>query len=72
MNSMEKRLNSVTMTIQVTDGRLDQTGGVAGSTQPCGKGDRIANGMGETESIGTLSPRLRLHYVCLRTMFDVR
>lgn len=72
MNSMEKRVNNATMTIQVTDGRLDHTDGVAGSTQPCGKGDRISNGMGETESIGTVSLRLRLHDVCLGTMFDVR
>lgn len=54
MNSM-KRLNGVTMTIQVTDGPSDERDRVEGSTQPCEKRDDIADRTAVTGLTGTLS-----------------
>ena len=68
MNTLNKRMKGITMTIQVTDGGSDQRDGVTVSTQSCRRRDRI----GEAGPTGTLSPGLKIHHVCLKTMFSVR
>lgn len=61
-------MKGITMTIQVTDGGSDQRDGVTGSIQSCRRRDRI----GDAGPTGTLSQGLKIHHVCLKTMFSVR
>lgn len=72
MDGMENKKIGATMTTQVKDSRLHRRDRVARSTQPCRKGDRIADEMNEAGPTGNLSARFRVHCVGSKTIFDAR